>query len=773
MLTSVVLLMLSGLVASGMETCPENFACQWEGNVFALRCKLANDKQQSEVVVELHINVKRLKIDCNRQRGFVQLTFANLSGIRELTLANIHFTSKAHRLFYGVENISHLVLHNVYWKRVGKNCFDGLSQLQSLTLDHLNQLEYMHPDVLTPLVSLQSLSFRHIGLPYNAYPKVLKGIASSNVQSLTLHGIRSAGERVDLALLRNRLSESPLKRLELADNNYIVYDRYREFMYQQLQHMSITGNVFARDYFELVVWFMEMFNGPMKTFQINTITSPATEVSTKSLRSLTLHSGQFYPNNIKQYYFEISPTLETLSFSQAVILWDGVFLRPSDPALAPDIQYAFTFVFHGGNNLKHIDVSNFKSTQYITFSFGELPALKYFNLQNIHSVFIDEFSGMPNLTVLLLGKNDIGDIVAKDTENHMFTNNSKLRVLDLAKCGLSEIPRQSFSNLQELQHLNLSGNRLKEFHVELQTLKELRFLNLNRNKLDTLTLATRSQLDEVATEGNIHVDISGNPLHCYCYNINFVMWIHTTRVKFVNTEDTFCTADDNTLIRLFNTDSEALVNKCKRKHFDTYHGKLFLPTILPTMIVIVVASVVLCVLYKYRWKWAHVWNRFTKYQRCSAVQLDQVTYERDAFICYNSNDSHWVCHDLLDRLDSNGISTVIYDRDFLSGSVLEQICQSIDKSRFTVLVLSPDFLSSNRCLLAMHLARIRIISQGRDVIVPIILRKFPTSQVTRTLEGILSKLYLQWTEDPEGQALFWDKLITKLKHGGNLRPLDN
>ena len=175
--------------------------------------------------------------------------------------------------------------------------------------------------------------------------------------------------------------------------------------------------------------------------------------------------------------------------------------------------------------MKYIDASNFKSTRCITFSFRELRALKYFNLQNIHSLFIDEFSGMLNFTVLLLGKNDVGVIVKKILETI---------------CSAITV---NFSNLQELQHLNLSGNRLKEFHVELQTLKELRFLNLSRNKLDTLTLATRSQLDAVATDGNVHVDISGNPLHCYCY-IGFVMWIHTTRVKFVNTDDTVCTADD-------------------------------------------------------------------------------------------------------------------------------------------------------------------------------------------------------------------------------------
>ncbi|KAK2153708.1 hypothetical protein NP493_2272g00016 [Ridgeia piscesae] len=196
--------------------------------------------------------------------------------------------------------------------------------------------------------------------------------------------------------------------------------------------------------------------------------------------------------------------------------------------------------------------------------------------------------------------------------------------------------------------------------------------------------------------------------------------------------------------------------------------------LIPATIIFVLIASVLCVARYYRWKCAYAWNRFKKCTTLTDVQLDEVVYDRDAFICYNSNDSGWVCHDLLDHLDSSGISTVIHHRDFLPGSVLEEmIRESIDRSRFTVLVLSPDFLASNWCRLEMHIARNRIISEGRDVIVPIILREFPTSQVTRTLAGILTKSYLQWTDDPEGQALFWDKLITKLKHGGNLRPLEN
>ena len=190
------------------------------------------------------------------------------------------------------------------------------------------------------------------------------------------------------------------------------------------------------------------------------------------------------------------------------------------------------------------------------------------------------------------------------------------------------------------------------------------------------------------------------------------------------------------------------------------------------MILVVLAVGILRVMYvlrRYRWKFGTCLNRFHERPFSSGVE-DEHVYERDAFICFNSKDRAWVCNDLLQHMEEHEISTVIHHRDFLPGSILEEsIRESIDKCRFTVLVLSPDFLSSNWCLLEMYLARSRIISQGRDVIVPIILREFPTSQLTRTLEGILSRSYLEWTGDPEG--LTWSGPATqKVLPGVDRRP---
>ena len=473
----------------------------------------------------------------------------------------------------------------------------------------------------------------------------------------------------------------------------------------------------------------------------------------------------------------VGSQLEFISFNGA-LLYTGSLPYMSFPEREIQIN-------DSSNVLRYVDMSSFQTSSCINIAFTGLHAIDYCNIQNIRSIDPDVLKEMHNVTVLLLGNNDLDYVVANDTENLLFRDNKHLKILDLAGCQLTEIPTKEFVHLQHLQQLNLSSNSLEAFHVELHTLNELIFLNLSTNKLKTVSAAMRVQLDQMAADRHVQVDISRNPFECTCSDIEFVLWVQNSRMIFQNKNNTFCTDHKSNSQPLFRIDTGQMENDCNLARYtsfitssaepttENHKDNVLMTTLIATIVVFVLISVVLCVAYIYRWKCAYVWNRFKKCTTSTDVQLKEVVYDRDAFICYNSNDSGWVCHDLLDHLDSSGISTVIHHRDFLPGSVLEEtIRESIDRSRFTVLVLSPDFLASNWCRLEMHIARNRIISEGRDVIVPIILREFPTSQMTRTLAGILSKSYLQWTDDKDGQALFWDKLITKLKHGGNLRPLE-
>ncbi|KAI0239924.1 Toll-like receptor 6, partial [Lamellibrachia satsuma] len=264
----------------------------------------------------------------------------------------------------------------------------------------------------------------------------------------------------------------------------------------------------------------------------------------------------------------------------------------------------------------------------------------------------------------------------------------------------------------------------------------------------------------------LQVDISGNPLHCLCNNTDFVSWIKNSKAEFLNKYNTFCIGNDNSKKHLFRFDSEELMNVC---HLDNVNTKTDLRFTVLSPLVIVVISTFLCVVYIYRWKCVHLCSRPRRVSVSPDVELDHVVYERDAFICYNSIDREWVLTELLTRLKENNISSIIHDIDFLPGaSVINIIGESMERSRFTVLVLSPDFLSSNWCLFELDSARTHAISLGRDVIVPIILREIPTAPNSRHLADIFDKSYLKWTGSQEGNSVFWDKLITKLKHGGNI-----
>ena len=800
MLTVVFLLVLSCATAGTADTCHEQFTCHWEGDVFVLRCQQTNDTVTAKTAVvtttDVPVIASRLKIVCDHQHVDMQLGFANLYDVTDLTLEGAGVNATGSNIFHGVSNLSSLVLRNLHWKSIDYDCFESLTNLRLLTLDHLGRLEFMHPDALTPLVSLESLSFLYIDLPYGGYISALRGIVSSTFHALALHGIDSSDPGVDMIpLFRNWTCRATLKKVDLVNNRLrmtVMTNIGQYWLWPQLEHLSLTGNLITTIPVETPFSLASIISDEhLKTIYVTGVKNSIAQPGAKPLCAISVStnvSNLYHPQwPIKPV--ELGSHLESISFNGAKYIIENIGLPEWVFTLQyPEGEYGI-HINDSRNVLKYLDLSSFQTTPCVTMAFVGCHALEYFNIQNIRSIEPIVFHQMTNLTVLLLGNNDLGNVVADDTESSLFSENKKLKILDLSGCQLTAIPPDEFSVLQDLQQLNLSRNSLEQFQVDLQNLNEFQFLNLSENKLRTLAVAMRVQLDQMAADRNMQVDISGNPLECTCNDTEFVSWIHKSRVIFENKHNTHCTDGNNNLLHLFVLDSDELERVCNPDRYmnattgstevtvsNNHKDKdnAYVTILLPTMIVFVFVSAMLFMAYKCRWKFAVAWNRFRKYTKFTNVDLNEVVYERDAFICYNSSDSGWVCHDLLDHLDSSGISTVIHHRDFLPGSVLEEtIRESIDRSRFTVLVLSPDFLDSNWCRLEMHVARNRIISEGRDVIVPIILREFPTSQVTRTLAGILSKSYLQWTDDPEGQALFWDKLITKLKHGGNLKPLEN
>ena len=114
----------------------------------------------------------------------------------------------------------------------------------------------------------------------------------------------------------------------------------------------------------------------------------------------------------------------------------------------------------------------------------------------------------------------------------------------------------------------------------------------------------------------------------------------------------------------------------------------------------------------------------------------------------------------------------MHQRDWLAGiSIEENIVESIQNSRKTILVLSRRFATSGWCDFETQMAKLRSFEEGQDIIVVIMLEHIPAAELTGTLRIIVRTLnYLEWPVDEDQQRLFWEKLRRALRKGPPLLP---
>lgn len=76
-----------------------------------------------------------------------------------------------------------------------------------------------------------------------------------------------------------------------------------------------------------------------------------------------------------------------------------------------------------------------------------------------------------------------------------------------------------------------------------------------------------------------------------------------------------------------------------------------------------------------------------------------------------------------------------------------------------VVVLSPAFVDSSWCMFELQLASHKILDEGRDKLILVLLEALPIARQPKKLRFLLkSRTYLAWHSDPDGQRLFWVRL---------------
>ena len=418
-----------------------------------------------------------------------------------------------------------------------------------------------------------------------------------------------------------------------------------------------------------------------------------------------------------------------------------------------------TSTFHGLDKIKTLDLSkNFLqhlSTSLIS-PFEKLGSLEklLLNQNSLNRIHKITFRSLSKLKVLNMESNNLW--FQEEDVAEIFKNLTNLEFLSLQRCGIKDIPLTLFHKLTNLRDLYLGKNGISSWKADVfKHLTNLQNLRLNNNRISTINKTSLMWLKSLEILG-----LSYNPLDCSCNNLWFRNWLETSNI--------------NLYFRYVYPFPQIYVYMCaspKEKE-----GSSFLKFQISTNDCIENVAVIAiewvagmfsgciicaCVVIRYRW-YIRYWLFIIKSRTKRYAELARAEeYMFDAFVCYHEKDLDWVIQHLLPDVEyRGGFKLCLHHRNWLPGyDITENIVQSIEASRKTILVLTNDFALSKWCQLEASLAQHAYLDDNRDVIILVMLEPIKTANMNARLHSLLtSKTYIEWTQNERGQKLFWKRL---------------
>ena len=129
----------------------------------------------------------------------------------------------------------------------------------------------------------------------------------------------------------------------------------------------------------------------------------------------------------------------------------------------------------------------------------------------------------------------------------------------------------------------------------------------------------------------------------------------------------------------------------------------------------------------------------------------------DAFVSYSQQDQKFVTKALVPKLEQKKpyYHLCLHYRDWpIGGAIAQTICESVEKSRRTIILLSENFMKSEWCQYEFKAAHYRVLHDKTIRIIMILLDDKPPQNLDPELKlYIKTNTYLEW-KDP----WFWEKL---------------
>ncbi|XP_054729097.1 toll-like receptor Tollo [Anastrepha obliqua] len=342
-----------------------------------------------------------------------------------------------------------------------------------------------------------------------------------------------------------------------------------------------------------------------------------------------------------------------------------------------------------------------------------------------------------------------------------FAQPNRLQLLDLRNNQLDWAAGEDcaiFEGLWSLKRLLLSNNSLHYLCDQLgssnHSTSALFVIDVRQNQLKHISPQLINTLN--TSETMTFAYLSENPWACNCSTQPLLNFVKSNRKRLSDASDMRC--ENTKLARLL-----------ELSFTDFCLPEMGVRTVLVIVVVCVAAlglaftTTALCY-YKYRIE-LKIWLYTHRLCMCCVSEKD-VDRDRkwDAFISYSHHDEQFVENELVPGLEQGqpSFKVCIHVRDWLAGGYIpEQIIDSVEQSRRTIIVLSQHFIESDWAQMEFRTAHQCAVNEGRSRIILVIYGEIKVTELLdQELKAYLKmNTYLKW-----GDPWFWQKLRYAMPH---------
>ncbi|CAC5364443.1 unnamed protein product [Mytilus coruscus] len=399
------------------------------------------------------------------------------------------------------------------------------------------------------------------------------------------------------------------------------------------------------------------------------------------------------------------------------------------------------------NTLKYLDVSYARTNMPLFFL---QIRIETFISTGLYETAWREIKRFPehNLKTVVWKEAYLNEGIEKQG-NRLFDVLTSVESLDISRNNIWYFPNELLKPMPNLSSLYLGKNLLQAIPEQLIGHTKIKMLDVRNNLLTSVSSAIRNWADKMQERHGMSLYLDGNAFMCNCDNLDLIRWIKTTKVD-LDSESYKCELSNGTVtdtLTAYNSFSHLFAD-CKSTMWLT-----FASTLLATSGTISL----LLVLYSKRWKIA-----FFVYGIIQSFIEQKVRkrYQYDVYMSYEGEIVIWIKHVLVPRLEAEwGLTMCIRDRDFLGGeSLLDIEAECIQKSRYIIFLITPEFKSSNDCMFELDRAKYERVTRNLDKII-VITKDIKITDIPYEFSYIWNYAYLvQWPNDQGDLDDTWRRL---------------